>query len=167
MNRRPSKIRSLHTYGVLWIHWCVANCIMRRDQWKSAFIIRGSTNVVARYMVRKPGKNRILEFHYSSRFVWWAVVKYIHILSRIEKRSHPLSKASFALFFLWPKISTPLPNLLKRLLQERLKNNFKSNFDKSKWAEKTKESYFIFFSSSTVIRLRFFFIQDAKGKLSV
>ena len=26
LNRRPSKIRSLHTCGVLWIHWCVVNC---------------------------------------------------------------------------------------------------------------------------------------------
>ena len=26
VNRRQSKIRSLHTYGVLWIHWCVVYC---------------------------------------------------------------------------------------------------------------------------------------------
>ena len=26
MNRKQTKIRSLHTHGVLWIHWCVANC---------------------------------------------------------------------------------------------------------------------------------------------
>ena len=26
VNRRQSKIRSLHKYGVLWIHWCVVYC---------------------------------------------------------------------------------------------------------------------------------------------
>ena len=28
VNRRPPKMRSLHTYGVVWIHWCVVNCIL-------------------------------------------------------------------------------------------------------------------------------------------
>ena len=40
VNRRQSKICSLHTYGVLWIHWSVANCkgaiwIIWNGRWSS------------------------------------------------------------------------------------------------------------------------------------
>ena len=41
VNRRQSKIRSLHRYEVLWIHWCVVYCssvILIADAWKIAAI---------------------------------------------------------------------------------------------------------------------------------
>ena len=51
MNSRPPKIHSLHTYVVLWIHWCVANCIEHCVMFLPdclSFIFRFSTRQKAR-----------------------------------------------------------------------------------------------------------------------
>ena len=45
MSSRPPKFRLLHTNVVLWIHWCVANCIVYLDKLSHSII----------YLVKKVG----------------------------------------------------------------------------------------------------------------